>query len=80
MQQIPELADRGRRRIGLFLAFLDTHLPEGGFVATDEFSVADITAFVAIDFSSRIGIEIPENCERLRTWFDAVKERPSALA
>jgi glutathione S-transferase len=47
------LVARGRRRIADFYDDLETRLVEVPFVAGDQFSVADITAVVAIDFAKK---------------------------
>ena len=49
--QIPELAQRGRARVQHFIDRLDRHLEGREFVAAGRFSIADITAVVAVDFA-----------------------------
>lgn len=78
--QIPELAERGRRRIGNFYERLEYRLAESDYVAGDFFSVADISAMVAIDFAAWIKIRIPDSATNLARWYSAVSERPSAAA
>ena len=78
--QIPALAERGRQSMGRFFAKLDRQLADNRCLAGDGFSIADITAFVAIDFSKRAEIEIPGNCANVARWFSEVGERPSASA
>ena len=58
--QIPALAERGKQSMGRFFSKLDRQLAENRYLAGDTFSIADITAFVAIDFSKRAEIEVPE--------------------
>ena len=78
--QIPELAERGRQRIGRFYERLDSQLAENKFIAGDFFSIADITAMVAIDFAAWIKIRVPDHAANLLRWYRAVSERPSASA
>ncbi|WP_298885052.1 glutathione S-transferase [uncultured Bradyrhizobium sp.] len=79
--QIPELVERGRRRIADFYDDLETRLVEVPFVAGDQFSVADITAMVAIDFAKKaLSLEIPPKNAGSRRWYDVVSSRPSADA
>ena len=78
--QIPALAERGRQSMGRFFAKLDGRLAENSHLAGDRFSIADITAFVTIDFAKRAEIEIPEGCTNVARWFAQVGERPSASA
>lgn len=78
-QQIPALADRGRQRAEEFLRDLDDHLAQRPFIALDRFSMADLTAFVIVEFARWIKMGIPEECSGLRRWYDETLARPSAL-
>ncbi|MDP2817383.1 MAG: glutathione S-transferase, partial [Polaromonas sp.] len=49
--QIPELAQRGLARVQQFFSVLDERLRGRDFIAADQFSMADITAVVAVDFA-----------------------------
>ena len=77
-EQIPELAERGRRRVANFLARLDRELADRDYVAGDFFSMADITALVICDFAGRLNIDSPDDAVHLRRWYDSVSSRPSA--
>lgn len=76
--QIPELAERGRLRVGLFFDMLETRLTQVPYLAGDRFTLADITGFVFVDFARVIKVSIPETSPATRSWFDAIKARPSA--
>ncbi len=76
--QIPELAVRGRERMGRFFAALDRQLAEHRYIAGDRYSIADITAQVAIDFSAWIKLPLPQDLRHAARWYDDVSERPSA--
>ena len=76
--QIPALAERGKKRIAHFHDFLDKRLAESKFVATDKYSIADITAQVSIDFAQRAGVYIPEDKENILRWHSNVNSRESA--
>ena len=78
--QIPALAERGKKRIGHFHDFLDERLAESEFVATDKYSVADITAQVSIDFAQKAGIPIPEDKKNILRWYSNVNSRESAIS
>jgi len=79
--QIPSLVDRGRRRIADFYSDLETRLAEVPFVAGDQFSVADITAVVAIEFASKaLGLSMPAEHAASRRWYGAVASRSSMNA
>ena len=79
-EQIPALAERGRERVGRFFAMLDGCLADREFVAGRQYSIADITALVTIDFAGWIKLTIPDACSHLRRWYDVVSARPSAKA
>ena len=76
--QIPALAERGKKRIAHFHNFLDKRLAESKFVATDKYSIADITAQVSIDFAQRAGVSIPEDKKNILRWHSNVNSRESA--
>jgi len=76
--QIPALAERGQKRIAHFHDFLDKRLAESKFVATDKYSIADITAQVSIDFAQRVGAPIPEDKKNILRWYSNVNSRESA--
>lgn len=76
--QIPELADRGRHRIDLFYAAIEKQLSQSTFLALDHLTLADITAFVVIDFMRVVKMGVPEENTATIAWFEAIKARPSA--
>ena len=78
--QIPALVARGKQTMGRFLERLDRQLAGNRHVAGDGFSVADITAYITVDFAKRAEIEIPASCAHAARWFSEVGERPSAAA
>jgi glutathione S-transferase len=80
-EQIPAIVERGRRRLADFYADFEARLADAPFVAGDRFSVADITAVVAIDFSTKaLSLSIPEGHEASRRWYALVAGRPSMAA
>jgi glutathione S-transferase len=79
-EQIPELAERGRARVVQFFETLDQRLSDHAYLAGDAFSVADITAFVAVEFAGWIKLRPQENQRALTAWRNALAERPSANA
>jgi len=78
--QIPELAERGLARVRRFLDTLNTRLEGRDFVATGRFSVADITAVVAVDFARIVRIKPGDAHPHLLRWRAALAERPSMSA
>jgi glutathione S-transferase len=79
--QIPELVKRGQRRIADFYGDLETRLADVPFLAGDQFSVAEITAVVAIDFATKaLSLSIPAESVASKRWYDSVASRPSMSA
>jgi len=77
--QIPEMADRGRRRIAHFFTVLDARLGDSDYVAGDRFTIADITAIVAVDFAARVDESIPDGAGNLTAWHERVSARPGVV-
>jgi glutathione S-transferase len=50
------------------------------FIAGDRYSVADITALVAVDFMKPAKLAMPEGAGNVKRWHAAVSARPSARA
>ena len=73
--QIPELAQRGLARVRQFFAVLNERLAGREFVAVDRFSVADITAVVAVDFARVVKVRVGEEHPHLQRWRAAMGER-----
>jgi glutathione S-transferase len=79
-EQIPALIDRSVLRVRSFLADLNERLGQAPFVAGEQFSAADITALVTIDFAKALDIIVPEEFRALTRWKDTVSARPSMSA
>jgi glutathione S-transferase len=76
--QIPELAQRGLARLHHFLADLDAHVAGRDVVAGDGFSIADITAVVALDFARVLRVKPdPASHPQLLRWREQMAQRPS---
>jgi glutathione S-transferase len=78
--QIPELAERGRKRVVQFFYRLNDQLEGNAYVAGDAYSIADISALVLVDFAGWIKISIPDDASHLKRWYGEVSKRPSAAA
>ncbi|HEX2140441.1 MAG TPA: glutathione S-transferase family protein [Woeseiaceae bacterium] len=78
--QIPALVERGRTRGEAFLNRLDRHFANSEYVVGRDFTLADITALVGIDFAAWSKMEIGPERPNLQSWYDRVSARPSAQA
>ena len=75
--QIPELAQRGLARVQQFFAVLDERLKGRDFIATDGFSIADITAVVTVDFARVVRVKPGDQHPHLQRWRAAMALRPA---
>jgi glutathione S-transferase len=75
--QIPALAERGLARVAQFFTLLNERLADHDFIAADRFSVADITAVVAVDFARVVKQKPGEQHPHLLRWRAAMAGRPS---
>ena len=75
--QIPELAERGKARLIAFVDTLDAQLAANRYVAGEQFSLADITAIVAVDFARILKVKPVETHEHIARWRGEMALRPS---
>ena len=75
--QIPELAQRGVARVQHFFAVLNARLADRDFIATERFSLADITAVVVVDFARAVKVRPGDEHPHLVRWRAAMSQRPS---
>ena len=80
-KQFPEYGEVQRALVYQRLERMDRELNGHKFVAGDRFTIADITALVAIDFGGRLAeIKIAPELAHLIRWHETVSSRPSARA
>jgi glutathione S-transferase len=81
--EVPQVAAWGeanKPRAVEMLHLLDDQLGTSRYIAGDAYSVADITALVAIDFMKPARLARPEGLANLDRWYGEVSGRPSAKA
>ena len=79
-EQIPALVERSVQRARDFLADLEQRLQQVPFVAGEQYSAADITALVAVDFAKALDVQVSDEQAAVKRWYAAVSGRPSAGA
>ena len=80
-KQFPEYGETQRALVDKRMERMDSELNGHEFVTGDRFTIADITALVAIDIGGALAnIKIPPGLANLSRWHKAVSERPSAKA
>jgi glutathione S-transferase len=76
--QIPELAQRGLARVQQFFGMLNERLQGRDFIAAGQFSIADITAVVAVDFARVVKVKADEQQHpHLLRWRGLMALRPA---
>ena len=75
--QIPELAARGRERLLHFLDRFEAHMTGREWVATESFSLADITAGVALDFAGWVKVDVNAGRPAIAALRERLAARPS---
>jgi glutathione S-transferase len=81
--EVPQVAEWGvanKSRVMTFLQFLDGELKNRTHVAGPDYTVADITAMVAVDFMRVTRLAMPDTLTSLKRWHESVSARPSAAA
>jgi len=78
--QITEWGEANKPRVMEFLTLLDRELAGRPFVAGDDFSVADITGLVTLDFLKPAKLAVPPEMAHVARWHRALAARPSATA
>jgi glutathione S-transferase len=75
--QIPELAQRGLARLQKFFVDLNDCLAGRDFVASERFSIADVTAVVAVDFARVVKVKPGDEHPHVQRWRAAMAGRAS---
>ncbi len=78
--QVPAWGEVNKARVMELIRWLDEELADRTFIAGDDFTIADITALVAIEFMKPAKLAIPEDHMNLLRWHEEVRGRPSAAA
>jgi glutathione S-transferase len=78
--QVQAWGEANKPRALEMLRILDEQLRQHPFVAGARYSVADITALVAIDFMKPARIERPASLVNVARWYKETAARPSAAA
>lgn len=79
-QQVPEFGELCRGDANQFCGLLDERLENAQFIAGDHYSMADISALMALDFGKVVKIRAADEHTNLRRWHEEVSARPSASA
>lgn len=75
--QCAEWGNRQKQVAGQTMAYLDGVLAQNDYLAGEQFSVADITAFAGLAFADFAKVDIPAALTNLTAWREKVAARPS---
>jgi glutathione S-transferase len=81
--EVPQVAAWGeanKAKATEFLGLLDAALADRPFIAGSDYSIADITALVAVGFMKAAELSLPEGLANVARWHADVVARPSASA
>jgi glutathione S-transferase len=78
--QVPEYGEVCRQAAEKAFGMVDGFLADRKFIAGARYTIADITALVAVDFAKLIKLRISPEQKNLARWHEAVSSRPSAKA
>jgi glutathione S-transferase len=78
--QVPEYGEACRQAAEKAFGMVDGFLADRKFIAGERYTIADITALVAVDFAKFINLRISPEQKNLARWYETVSSRPSAKA
>ena len=79
--QIPELAERGRKRAEVYFDRLEARLEASPFIASARFTYADIVGYVYLGYAVRsLGHDPVAKRPALKRWSETVAARPAIKA
>ena len=74
--QIKEFSETNRPKAQETLRWLNDELANKPFIAGERYTIADITAMIAVDFMKLARIDMPRGLDNLQKWYENVKARP----
>ena len=72
-----EWGEKNRERAVAGMRYLDQVLTRQPFLAGNQFTMADITAFAGLVYAAIAKIEIPSELNNLKSWHERAASRPS---
>jgi glutathione S-transferase len=81
IKQFPDYGATQRETVAQQFQWRDAQIGNKPFIAGDRFTIADITAEVAVDFAAQAaGVPLDPALKNLTRWHQTVSSRPSAKA
>lgn len=79
MTPVPDYGREAGINASKFMHLLNKHLAINTYLAGEAYSIADITAFCAVEFARVVKIRVQPEQVHLFRWLEAMRARPSAL-
>jgi glutathione S-transferase len=80
LTQVPAWGELQRAAVLAEYDALDAWLGQRDWIASDRFTMADVVAFVAVDFGKPSGLRVGDARPALKRWSERIGSRPSARA
>ena len=78
--QVKEWSEASRPRVIKMLHWFDKHMENKEYMCLDRYTIADISALVCFDFAKWPKIDIPDDCNNLKNYYERLNTRASASA
>ncbi|EJL6741447.1 glutathione S-transferase [Vibrio cholerae] len=70
--------EESKARVAAFLPQLELRLAQSRFIATDRFTIVDITAYIFIGFAQKaLELSVFEHYPHITRWFEQLSQRPA---
>lgn len=79
-EQVPEVAAANLSAVKLALELFDRHLSGSPYIGSDRVTIADIVAFISLDFARIVRFAPPPELVHLVCWSDVMRGRHAATA
>jgi len=78
--QVKEWSEASRPRVIKMLHWFDKQMENKEYMCLDRYTIADISALVCFDFAKWPKIDIPDDCNNLKNYYERLNSRASASA
>ena len=76
--QVKEWSEASRPRVIKMLHWFEKQMENKEYICLDRYTVADISALVCFDFAKWPKIDIPDDCNNLKNYYERLNSRASA--